>query len=207
MVDALIQERDRLRRTTLARRDLLSPADQQARSEKIAGSLLSHPLLCHKKVIFIYCHFRSEVQTALVIDHCLSQGKTVCVPVSVPQESDLLAVTIIDPIHDLAPGFQGIPEPLPHLVHTRRISPALIGAAVIPGAVFDRHGHRLGYGMGFYDRFLIRAPQAIRIGLAFSSQLVERLPVFEHDIPMDMIVTEEEQILWPERLHVQERGR
>jgi len=202
MVDALSHERGRIRKTIMARRDLLSPADRLAGSERIAASLLTHPVLRRTKIVFIYCHFRSEVQTALMIDHCLKQGKTVCVPVSVPDESDMVAVTINDPACDLAPGYKGIPEPPSHLVRTQRMEPALIEVAVIPGTVFDRDGHRLGYGMGFYDRFLVRAPQAIRIGLAFSCQMVDRLPTQAHDIPMDMIVTEEEVMLWPGRLHL-----
>ena len=207
MVDALSHERGRIRKTIMARRDLLSPADRLAGSEQIAASLLTHPVLLRKKILFIYCHFRSEVQTTQVISHCLKQGKTVCVPVSVPGESDMVAVTINDPVCDLAPGYQGIPEPPPHLVHSRRVEQALIEAAVIPGTVFDRNGHRLGYGKGFYDRFLVRAPQAVRIGLAFSCQMVDHLPALAHDISMDMILTEEEVMLWPERLPARHQGR
>ncbi|MCL2457243.1 MAG: 5-formyltetrahydrofolate cyclo-ligase [Desulfobulbus sp.] len=207
MVDLLSHERGQMRKTIVARRDRLSPADRLAKSERIAASLLTHLVLRHKKIIFIYCHFRSEVQTTLVIDHCLKQGKTVCVPVSVPEGSDMVAVTINDPACDLAPGYQGIPEPSSSLVLTRMVEPALIEAAVIPGTVFDRHGHRLGYGKGFYDRFLVRAPRAARIGLAFSCQMVDRLPALAHDIPMDMIATEEEVILCPGGLNEQDPGR
>ncbi|WP_310599713.1 5-formyltetrahydrofolate cyclo-ligase [Desulfobulbus sp.] len=207
MVDALSRERGRMRKTIMARRDLLPPAERQARSKRIAASLLAHWLLIPKIIVFTYCHFRSEVQTFPMIDHWLAQGKTVCVPVSVPEESDMMVVTITDPARDLAPGYMGIPEPLSHLVHSRRMEPALIEAAVIPGTVFDRNGHRLGYGMGFYDRFLVRAPQAIRIGLAFSCQMVECLPAQDHDIPMDMIVTEDEVMLWPGRLRAAGNGR
>jgi 5-formyltetrahydrofolate cyclo-ligase len=85
------------------------------------------------------------------------------------------------------------------------VEPSIIEVAVIPGTVFDRNGHRLGYGMGFYDRFLVRAPKAIRIGLAFSGQVVERLPTQAHDIHMDIIVTEEGVMVWPERLRAPER--
>ncbi|MDR2551269.1 MAG: 5-formyltetrahydrofolate cyclo-ligase [Desulfobulbus sp.] len=200
MVDAFSSERGRLRKTIMASRDLLSAADREAGSERIASVLLAHPLLRHPKTVFLYCHFRSEVQTSLMIGHWLAQGKTVCVPVSVPKESGMVAVAITDPARDLAPGYMGIPEPRSHLIHSRRMEPASIEAAVIPGTVFDRNGHRLGYGMGFYDRFLVRAPQAIRIGLAFSCQVVEFLPTRDHDLPMDMIVTEEEVMLWPGRL-------
>ena len=66
---------------------------------------------------------------------------------------------------------------------------------MLPGSVFDRAGNRLGYGAGFYDRFLAQeAPRAIRIGLGFSLQLVERLPALAHDIPMNQLITERETL-------------
>ena len=204
-MDPFSSERGRLRKTILARRDLVPPAARSAHSERIAASLLAHPVFRQKKIICIYCHFRSEVQTALLIDHILNQGKTVCVPVCLPQEASMAAVAITDRTYDLAPGYQGIPEPQPLLARTRKVELAAIEAAVIPGTVFDRNGHRLGYGMGFYDRFLVQAPRAIRIGLAFSCQMVEHLPNREHDIPMDMMITEEEVMVWPERLFVRNR--
>lgn len=134
----------------------------------------------------------------MLLRRCLNEGKSVCVPVTVPQQSELLAVTITDPSADLSPGYKGIPEPIPSLVELQRICPQSIEIAIIPGAVFDRSGHRLGYGGGYYDRFLAhKAPQACRVGLAFSQQLVDRIPVLSHDIPLDMLVTEKEVLVWP----------
>jgi len=206
MMHALPCERSRMRTMITARRDLLPPVERLAKSEQIAALLLAHSVFLQKKIFFIYCHFRSEVQTTSVIDYCLRRGKTVCTPVSLPDEADMMAVAITDPARDLASGYKGIPEPLPLLAHTWKVEPSAIEVAVIPGTVFDRNGHRLGYGMGFYDRFLVHAPRAIRIGLAFSCQVVEQLAAQEHDIPMDMVVTEEEVMVWPQRLCAQDRG-
>ncbi|MCL2789534.1 MAG: 5-formyltetrahydrofolate cyclo-ligase [Desulfobulbus sp.] len=206
MIAALSHERSRMRTMIMTRRDLLPLAERLAQSERIAASLLAHPVFRQKKILFIYCHFRSEVQTTLVIEDSLRQGKTVCTPMSMPDEMDMVAVLITDPVHDLAPGYKGILEPLPLLAQTRKMEPSAIEVAVIPGTVFDLNGHRLGYGMGFYDRFLVHAPGAIRIGLAFSCQMVERLPIQQHDIPMDMIITEEGVMAWPQRLHAPDRG-
>jgi 5-formyltetrahydrofolate cyclo-ligase len=73
------------------------------------------------------------------------------------------------------------------------VDPASIDTVLIPGSVFDVTGGRLGYGGGFYDRFLSNsAPQATRIGLAFSRQLVDRVPMEPHDQYMDFLVTEEQ---------------
>ena len=134
----------------------------------------------------------------MLLLRCLAEGKSVSVPLTLPQQSELLAVAITDPATDLSPGYKGIPEPSPSLAELHRVNPQSIDIAIIPGAVFDRSGYRLGYGGGYYDRFLEqKAPQAYRIGLAFSRQLVNRIPALSHDIPMDMLITEKEVFVWP----------
>lgn len=79
----------------------------------------------------------------------------------------------------------------------KKLDPKGIEVAVLPGLAFDRRGYRLGYGGGCYDRFLSRyAPQALRVGLAFSCQLVETLPTEAHDVPLHFLVTEKEILSW-----------
>lgn len=167
-------------------------------SRQIITTLVTLPIFQEKSRFFIYCSYRSEVETSLLLNHCLAGGKTVCVPLSVPEHSGLLAIAITDPSVDLVPGFMGIPEPLLSLAESQIMPPESIDVVVIPGAVFARSGHRLGYGGGYYDRFLAQAaPQSYRIGLAFSLQLVDQIPVLPHDVPMDMVITEKEVILCP----------
>jgi 5-formyltetrahydrofolate cyclo-ligase len=102
----------------------------------------------------------------------------------------LLAVPITDPARQLQPGCYGILEPTSAQVV---IEPARLDLALVPGSVFDRCGARLGYGGGFYDRFLSQdAPQALRIGLSFEIQLVDQVPTEVHDQFMDILVTEEQ---------------
>jgi len=194
MIDKLVRERHRLRRFFLEQRDQLSLVDRDTGSEQILNTFVSLPIFQEKLTFFIYCHYRSEVRTIPLLAHCLNMGKTVSVPLSQPQQARMEAVVITDSIHGLSPGYLGIPEPL---TRDRILLPTSIEVAVIPGVVFDRCGHRLGYGMGFYDRFLaLAAPQAIRIGLAFSCQLVDRIPALPHDVPMDMVLTEQEMLSW-----------
>ena len=199
MTDHLEQERDRIRRTILARRDRLPLLLRGTVSQYICRTVMALPLISQSKVVFGYCHFRSEVQTDGLLAACLAAGKTVGVPCCQPESRDMLAVAITDPLTDLSPGYLGIPEPL--VLQDRLLTPTTIEVAVIPGAVFDRSGHRLGYGMGYYDRFLARVPGAVRIGLAFSGQVVDRLPTLAHDVPMDMVISEQEVLTWPRRLH------
>lgn len=164
-------------------------------SRQIIDQLVALPIFQDKNRFFIYCSYRSEVETTLLLNRCLLKGKTVAVPLSVPERSKLLAIAITDSTQDLFPGFMGIPEPIPSLVESRLLPPQSIEVVVVPGVVFARSGYRLGYGGGYYDRFLAQsAPQSYRIGLAFSLQLVDDIPVLPHDIPMDMVITEKEVI-------------
>jgi 5-formyltetrahydrofolate cyclo-ligase len=101
----------------------------------------------------------------------------------------MIPLLIKDPEHDLVPGYYNIPEPDPG--RCKRVESSEIDAAVIPGSVFDIQGGRLGYGGGYYDRFLVNdAPQAKRIGLAFELQVVDKVPVEPHDQPLDILITE-----------------
>jgi len=139
--------------------------------------------------LFIYVNFRSEVETVELITHCLGQGKRVAVPLVEASTHSMLPLFIKDPGNDLVPGYYGIPEPDPKMCSLAEAE--RIDVAVIPGSVFDINGGRLGYGGGYYDRFLLNdAPQAKRIGFAFELQVVEQVPMLAHDQPLDILVTE-----------------
>ena len=180
-----------LRREILAARNRLSPDELAGRSRVITARALALPELASAPVVFLFMHFRSEVRTVGLLEEYLAQGRTVCVPHTLPGQSRLLAVRVTDPEHDLAPGYCGIPEPLPELLTHSIVPPGDIKAVFVPGAVFDPCGGRLGYGGGYYDRFLaIEAPQALRIAVAFELQVVEKVPAEPHDQFMDWVVTE-----------------
>lgn len=186
-----------LRRQHLAARGQLSPTERAVFSRKIVDSVMGLPVFHEMARVFIYCSYQSEVETWDLIRCCLATGKTVCVPLTQPAQSRMSAVVITNPALDLIPGYKGIPEP-DFAAPLRFLPPSQIEAAVIPGAVFDRAGNRLGYGGGYYDRFLSSAAaQALRIGLAFSRQVADNLPALPHDVPMDVLVTEQDVFSWP----------
>lgn len=179
-----------LRADMLAARDRLNPASRAEKNRRIAALLTEHPTALAAAHVFVYVHFRSEVETLPLIEHFLAAGKTVSVPLTLRKEGRLLAVRITDPASQLRPGCFGILEPDKE---QRAVNPAGIDLALIPGSVFDRRGGRLGYGGGFYDRFLSQnAPQALRAALAYAMQLVEQVPLEAHDQLMDILVTEEQ---------------
>ena len=175
----------------------MHPAERSEKSLALATKLCAQPDVLQRSILFIYCSYRSEVATGEIVRCAIEQGKTVCVPLTVPATRQLQAIAIRDPRTDLAPGYKGIPEPN-GFPSNSPVLPGCIEVAIIPGVGFDRRGHRLGYGAGYYDRFLaLEAPQALRIGLAYSCQVVAELPAEPHDVPMDMLITEEDVYFWP----------
>jgi len=180
-----------LRKTILARRDELSFARQSEKSDKIIASLSELPEVQKALTIFVYVNFRSEVQTVSFIRRCIRQGKRVAVPVTLVTEKKLKAIRITDPDTDLEPGYCAIPEPVPELRRKMEIDPASIDVVVVPGSVFDSRGGRLGYGGGYYDRFLsLQATGAARVALAYDLQLVDKVELQAHDQLMDRLITE-----------------
>ncbi|XOF33404.1 MAG: 5-formyltetrahydrofolate cyclo-ligase [Candidatus Electrothrix sp. YB6] len=181
-----------LRKRLLAARDRLDAEQRRKKSRCIHTLLLAQPEVVAAEHLFVYVHFRSEVETAELIDQLLAAGETVSVPVTLVRESRLLAVQITDPATQLHPGSFGIPEPTGEQIGRATVDPATIDLVLVPGSVFDPAGGRLGYGGGFYDRFLtLDAPQAGRIGLAYTLQMVDQVPMEPHDQHMDMVMTEE----------------
>mgnify|MGYP002638911773 CR=1 FL=1 len=180
-----------LRQKTLARRDLLSTSQQTLNSEQIRSRLLARPEVNACRTFLVYVNFRSEVQTLDLITELLGQGRVVAVPLTRVAARELLPVQITDPSQQLVPGYCGIPEPLSDYAEQHQIGPTTIEVVIVPGSVFDQYGGRLGYGGGYYDRFLAdRAPGALRVGLAHDLQVVSRLDLAPHDQLLDLLVTE-----------------
>lgn len=184
-----------LRKNILIKRDQLSTIQQRDLSLSIMDRVLGMALYQSAATVFIYVDFRSEVITRPLIDHMLRCGKKVVVPVTLIKEKDLLAVTITDPDKELAPGYCSIPEPIVEIREKQMFSPDLIDIIFLPGSVFDEQGGRMGYGGGYYDRFVSeKAPQAVRVGLAYELQMIESAPLQPHDELLDFIITEERTI-------------
>ncbi len=195
-----MHEGARLRKEVLERRDQQSDQDKRRKSDRIRTTLLERDELRRCSSIFIYVSFRSEVQTSGIIEHLLAQGKTVSVPLTRVAEKRLEIIQINDPTRDLAPGYCGIPEPREELAASAALPAESLDLIILPGSVFDERGGRFGYGGGYYDRLLAQAPTITRIALAYEMQVVQKLPLQDHDELLDMIVTEERLIRPPARL-------
>lgn len=181
-----------MRQQILAKRNSLTSHDRAEKSTAIADKIMGLAQIIEARAIFVYMHFRSEVETFELINRMLPSNKTITIPYTKTDTHKLLAIQVTDLAQQVAPGYCGIPEPIPELVDKALFETQNIDVVIVPGSVFDRNGGRLGYGGGYYDRFLTNAtPGALRLGLAFELQLVDRVPVESHDQPMDLIATEE----------------
>jgi len=184
------EDREALRQKILGARDGLSDKVRQAKSISVMQNFWTLLGMQQWSTLFIYVNFRSEVETLELIKKCINRDIRVAVPLVEASAVRMIPLLIKDPEQDLVPGYYNIPEPDPK--KSLRLEPGEIDAAVIPGSVFDIHGGRLGYGGGYYDRFLLNdAPQAKRIGLAFELQVVDNVPLESHDQPLDILITEE----------------
>lgn len=180
-----------LRKKILSARDALSLLSRQRKSFEIVQKILLLEEIAKAETLFLYVDFRSEVKTSFLISKLLQLSKRVLVPVTLVQEKKLLPIAISDPEKDLVPGFCSILEPCREIRQSRVVAASEVDVILVPGSVFDEHGGRLGYGGGYYDRFMAYdAPQARRIGLAFELQIVDRLSLQPHDELLDLIVTE-----------------
>lgn len=182
-----------LREAMMQRRLALSPAEVTDRSQRIARRLFTLPSYQEAGFIMTYVSFRHEVETAPIIRAALEAGKRVAVPYTNRQEKKLLPLEIIDFPGELAPGQWGILEPRPEV--WRPVNPHQLQLIIVPGLAFDAQGNRLGYGGGYYDRFLPPlAGRAMAVALAYDFQVYPRLCCNTYDYPVDMVITEHETI-------------
>ncbi|PRR68698.1 5-formyltetrahydrofolate cyclo-ligase [Neomoorella humiferrea] len=182
-----------LRRLVIARRNALAETVRETKSEIIYNKLTGLPAWQQAEVVMSYVSFGSEVTTHALIKGALAVGKRVAVPLCVREGRCLIPSEIFAFPDDLRPGTWGILEPRQECL--RPLDPQLIDLVIVPGVAFDRKGNRLGYGAGYYDRFLkTLRPGAAIIALAFSEQIVPDVYAEDHDLPVDMVVTDEEVI-------------
>lgn len=187
--EGIADRRKELRRIALAGRDDMAAEIRRQKSLQVEENLWKLPELVEAVMLFIYVNFRSEVETMPLIRQCLARGKKVAVPLTDVVTSRLHPFLINDPELDLQPGYCNIPEPKAGKLAA--VEPKSIETIILPGSAFDEYGGRLGYGGGYYDRFLVNeAPGARRVGIAFEQQIVQQLPMLSHDQYLHLLVTE-----------------
>ena len=184
-------ERERVRAETLRQRDKLAPEIRAVFSRQITDAVSSWIQNAGFDAIMLYLGMRSEVETDGLLERLLHTGKQVCAPVVDTHQHRLIPRRIQEPETDLVRHRYGMLEPSTACPLVPATELQLI---IVPGIAFDCKGYRLGYGKGFYDRFLAECSHAIPIGLAYQVQIVEDTFPQVWDVPVKHIFTETHRI-------------
>lgn len=160
-----------------------------AEANKIIFENITHmPEFLQAENIMIYISFSSEVDTKRLIEYCLKNGKKVYVPVTFSMDRGIKACALKS-FDDLKVGAYGILEPVEHSF----VEKEYIDMCIVPGLAFDLNGHRIGYGGGYYDRFLCDY-KGFTAGVAFDKCIIESTCPEEYDVAVKAVVTEKEVI-------------
>lgn len=169
----------------LARSDALSERERREGDEKIYERVTSLSEFARAERVFVYVGVGAEVSTDAIIDRLLSEGKSVYVPLCRGRgEMDAVKITSRK---DLKPGRYGIPEPG---AENPKTAPEELDLIIVPGVAFGEDGTRLGRGGGYYDRFLAKAKNAVKIALCREVNMGKTVPHEAHDEKADIIVTD-----------------
>lgn len=197
------------RKEALRRRSALSLEERDAAQRRIAEQLFSDDVYRQAGRILVYASYLDEVSTYGVMERAWKDGKQVfCPKIEKQPEGKRMTMVFYRIFHrdELQEGFHGIPEP--SVTEGRKYNGKEVPRVgndliLMPGTAFDRERRRLGYGGGYYDRFLKSTPHGVRIALCFSCQVLPELPEEVTDVRPDGIVTENG---WIEKCHeVKER--
>lgn len=181
-----METKTNIRKRIFALRKTYSDPEIEAMSREVTNRILSLPVYQNAKQILAYADYNHEASTRYLIEEAWKAGKEVAVPKVVGK--DMIFYKLED-FSELKPGYYGIPEP--EGGEAVRWEDALM---IMPGVAFDRKLHRVGYGGGFYDRYLEKHPRLKRLAIGFSFQVLAEVPVEPTDIFPQILVTEKETI-------------
>jgi 5-formyltetrahydrofolate cyclo-ligase len=174
----------------LERRDKAN--NRMAHSAAIGRHVTGLAEYAEAETIAWFVGVKSEVMTLPMIADALAARRRVALPWVSP---DGICLALVGSLEEVAPAAFGLLEPRDDIRQdmARQVAPDRVDFYVVPGVAFDRDGGRLGHGKAYYDRLLAHArPDATLAGLCFEVQLVDRVPMAEHDIPMTYVVTEKQ---------------
>ena len=183
-----------IRKRMLAFRDAMPPSERALKSRRIAELVMGHPAYRRAECLLCYAGYKSEADTFFLMGQALKEGKAVYCPKvveAVPAKHQMEFYRIRS-LEELEPGYRGIPEPpvSPDRLFTQTGETGENNLMILPGSVFDKNGNRIGYGGGYYDRYLETHTGIVRMGICFDFQVAETVPVDRYDWKMDMVITE-----------------
>lgn len=173
-----------IRSCVLAERNCITAKEWKTKSCQIYEKVVAHPFFLNAAAIYCYVDYKQEVGTRAIIEKAWEMKKKVAVP---KVEGTEMQFYYIEDFSDLTEGYRGIMEP-----HPLRPAEDMHALVIMPGAAFDQNRNRIGYGKGYYDKFLNMHRQYHTLAIAFALQVVERIPTDPYDICPEILITEEE---------------
>ena len=177
-------DKNEVRQLIKSYRQNLSDEDVKSQSRLIIDRLKKSDIYKNTENVFLYISYNREVDTYMLLSQCLTDEKNVYAP-RVLSKTDMEFYRVQDE-HDLVSGYMGIMEPSEACEKVRIRD----GLFIMPGLAFDYDFHRIGYGGGFYDRYLSADNTFVKAALAFDFQLLDNIPYEEHDLKPDYIITQ-----------------
>lgn len=159
----------------------MTPEQIAAASAKLKELFCATDYYKNARTLYGYLSYNQEVLTLPILEQALRDGKQVAVP---KVYGDTMKFIILHDLSRIAPGSYGIPEP----VEDEPVAQDETALVLMPGLAFDRQGNRMGYGGGFYDKFLAAEPEHPTVALCYAFQLVEQIPTDSYDIPVDCVL-------------------
>lgn len=178
-----------IRTEVLKRRAGLSHEERKIASIRIAERIIGHQWFYQSEYVLIFANYGSEIDTTEIITEALQKGKKVYLPKVVGNDMDFYRITSLE---ELQNGYKGIPEPVcceERFPYSDEMASKTV--MIMPGVAFDPYKNRIGYGRGYYDRYLAakKLLQLRTIAIGFQCQIVAKLPGEEYDIrPYQVIV-------------------
>lgn len=170
-----------LRQQIRAQKRAMTPEQIDASSAALAEKFYASAQYAEAKTIYGYLPYNQEVRTVPMLERALADGKRVAVPKVLGDEMKFIYMTDLSLTEK---SDMGIPEPVAD--GPEGDDPTAL--VLMPGLAFTEKGDRMGYGGGFYDKFLAREPEHPTVALCYQFQMVEELPTQDHDIPVDLVL-------------------
>lgn len=181
--------KESIRTQLVSVRDSLSVEQRWEYSHCIQNQVLQLPFIQSSEQIHCYCSFASEVTTFQLMKQLMLSGKQMAIPI-IQNSSKILLHSSIQSDIIFIKGLYNTPTPLtPKIIPIEQLNHQNV-VVIVPLVGFDKQCNRIGYGGGYYDRFLQQIPLSQIVGLAFSSQEIDTIPTSKTDIPLDFVVTE-----------------
>lgn len=184
-----MEKKKQIRKITMQNRLLMSQKEVLEKSKEITKMVLELPEYQQADTIFCYVDFRNEVRTREIIEDAWKQNKKVAVP---KVEGQVMNFYQVRRWTDLKEGYMKILESKEECVKIEVQTEDML--MIMPGVAFDEKCNRIGYGGGYYDRYLAERDEICKIALAFENQIYQELPCEEHDLKPDFVVTEKRRI-------------